>query len=83
MCVYMCIKPSCIFQDAERESPGVITPHHNEIIDMLRTANIINDNTPYLTEPTKEQQEKAYKEKERVSCTEIVVLFLKLFSYLI
>lgn len=52
-------------EDAERESPGVITPHHNEIIDMLRTANIINDNTPYLTEPTKEQQEKAYKEKER------------------
>lgn len=51
-------------QDAVNASPNVIQPHHNEIIDLLRTVNIIHERpAPPPLDP--KDMERRKKEQER------------------
>lgn len=55
-------------RDGAQARPQVIQPHHREIVDLLRTANVINDNAPGRAQPAdKQEQEKrqAMTEKDK------------------
>jgi len=54
-------------QDAVNASPNVIEPHHNEIIDLLRTANIIHERpaAPPISEKDMARQKKEQEKRMR------------------
>lgn len=71
-----CVVDVFCHQDAVNASPNVIQPHHNEIIDLLRTVNIIHERpAPPPLDP--KDMERRKKEQER----HMVSLLLLLIAY--